>query len=257
MNKIIGIVSGKGGVGKTTLCANLAFALAAAGKKVIAIDGDIYLKNLDILLGMSDHTAYDLSDALSGKSPVVKSVQQNDLYPTLHFSSATQQDPRTPPDAQAFRKLCLLLRQEYDFVLIDAPAGIGGWVSSIIDCCDECIVVTTPDFTALRDAQRVAQVIREQHQPFSRLVINRVSPFMINRGQLQNVDDMMDAIAMPLLGLVPVDNSIVVYSNTGKSVISTKSACAGPFRNIADRLCGKQVPLDKYWSKNKNRRKTK
>ena len=145
------------------------------------------------------------------------------------------------------------LRTSYDFVLIDAPAGVGGWVRDIISCCDECVVVATPDLTALRDAQRVAQLIADIGSPPAKLVINKVSPTMINRGYLQNVDDMMDSVALPLLGLVPADDSILIYSNSGKPVSGSKSVCSGPFENIALRLCGKSVPLDRYWRKKKNR----
>lgn len=253
MNKIIGIVSGKGGVGKTTLCANLAFSLARNGKKVIAIDGDISLKNLDIPLGMTDKSAYDLTDILSGGCGLDKAVQQHDDYPNLHFIAAPQNSGGTDADFNGFSGLCRKLRDFYDFVLIDAPAGVGGWVRDIICCCDECIVVATPDLTALRDAQRVAQLTAENGNPPSRLVINKVNPSMINRGYLQNIDDMMDSVSLPLLGLVPTDDSIVVYSNSGKPVVGSKSVCSGPFLNISMRLCGKNAPLDKYWRKNKNR----
>lgn len=251
MNKIIGIVSGKGSVGKTTLCANAAFSLARAGKKVIAVDGDISLKNLDIPLGMTDKSAYDLTDILNG-CDLERAVQVHDDYPGLHFIAAPQ-EIESAPDSVKFRALCIRLRASYDFVLIDAPAGVGSWVQDIISCCDECVVVATPDLTALRDAQRVAQLIADIGSPPAKLVINKVSPTMINRGYLQNVDDMMDSVALPLLGLVPADDSIIIYSNSGKPVSGSKSVCSGPFENIALRLCGKSVPLDRYWRKKKNR----
>ncbi len=253
MNKIIGIVSGKGGVGKTTLCANIAFSLAYAGKRVIAIDGDISLKNLDIPLGMTDKSVYDFTDVLSGRCEIEKAVVRHDDCPKLHFIAAPQQADPDSYNAQGFARLCRQLRQTYDFVLIDAPAGVGKWVRDIIGCCDECIVVATPDLTSLRDAQRVVQLISDSGDPPSRLVINKVSPAMINRGYLQNVDDMMDSVALPLLGLVPTDDSIVIYSNSGKPVAGSKSVCAHPFENIAMRLCNHGVPLDKYWRKNKNK----
>lgn len=254
MNKIIGIVSGKGGVGKTTLCANIAFSLAASGKKVIAVDGDISLKNLDIPLGMTDKTAYDLSDVISGACTADGAIAQHDDYPGLYFISAPQ-SVSAVPDPEGLGKLCEELRREYDFVLIDAPAGVGEWVRGIIRCCDECVVVATPDLTSLRDAQRVVSLIADNGDAPSRLVINKVSPPMINRGYLQNIDDMMDSVSLPLLGLVPTDDSIVIYSNGGKPVYGSKSVCSGPFCNIAMRLCGKNVPLDRYWRKNKNRQK--
>lgn len=255
MNKIIGIVSGKGGVGKTTLCANLAFALAAEGKKVIAVDGDISLKNLDIPLGMSDKSPYDLADALRGTCSLDCAVQTHDDFSCLSFISAPSDGAENVLSYSGFYALCAKLKESYDFVLIDAPAGVGGWVKNIIRCCDECIAVATPDLTSLRDAQRIAQLISENGDPYTRLVINKISADMINRGYLQNVDDMMDSVALPLLGLVPTDDSIIVYSNCGKPVVGSRSVCSGPFENIARRLCGVNTPLDKYWRKKKNRRK--
>ena len=251
MNKIIGIVSGKGGAGKTTLCANIAFALAGIGKKVIAIDGNIGLKNLDIHLGMSDRTAFDLEDVLTGRAAADKAVQQHETYKNLFFISAPSTAVSEGGYAQKLCALCEKLRGDYDFVLVDAPAGIGDWVRAIIMCCDECVVTATPDLTSLRDAERVSQLIADCGNPYARLVINKVNPSLINRGYLQNIDDMMDSVSLPLLGLVPTDDAIVVYSNSGKPVIATKSVCAGPFMNIANRLCGKNVPLDKYWKRKK------
>lgn len=251
MNKIIGIVSGKGGAGKTTLCANIAFALAGIGKKVIAIDANVGLKNLDILLGMSDRTAFDLDDVLSGRAAADKAIQQHETYRNLYFISAPAV---TVWDGSYLQKLCDLcrdLRREYEFVLVDAPAGIGDWVRSVIVGCDECIVVATPDLTSLRDAECVSQLIADCGNRHARLVINKINPTLINRGYLKNIDDMMDGVSLPLLGLVPTDDALVIYSNSGKPVVTTKSVCAGPFMNIAERLCGKNVPLDKYWKRKK------
>ena len=249
MNKIVGIVSGKGGVGKTTLCANVAFALASKGKKVIAVDGDVSLKNLDILLGLSDSAVYDMSDVLNGRCELDRAIVKHPQYPFLDFLAAPQNAELTRAVADGFLRMCIELRSRYDFVLVDAPAGVGVWVRRIIDCCDRIIVVATPDLTSLRDAARVAELTRQCHDPDTRLVINRVNPSMINRGYLQSVDDMMDSVSLPLMGLIPTDDSIVIYSNAGKPVVGSRSICSAPFSNVAARLCGDYVPLDKYWRK--------
>lgn len=251
MGKIIGIVSGKGGVGKTTLCANLAFAFAKKGKSVIAIDGDIGLKNLDILLGMADKTAFDLTDILSGRCMISKAIQTHDTFLNLHFISASQSVDVGDIDKSSFRKLCRFLRDRYDYVLVDAPAGVGTGFKNIIDCCDIGVVVATPDLTSIRDAQKTASIISGIPGITSKLVINRVNPRMITKGYLQNVDDIMDSISLPLLGLVPADDGIIVCSNAGTPVVGTKSVCSGPFMNIADRLDGINAPLDNYWRKRK------
>lgn len=249
MSKIIGIVSGKGGVGKTTLCANLAFALAARGKNIIAIDGDIGLKNLDILLGMSDKSAFDLTDILCGRCTVSKAIQTHDKYHNLSFISASQTMSPEALDKDNFRKLCRYLREYYDYVLIDAPAGVGTIFKTIVGCCDECIVVATPDLTSIRDAEKTATMLASIPKLISKLVINKVEPKLINKGYLQNIDDIMDSISLPLIGLVPVDDMLILYSNRGVPVIKEKSICASPFMNIADRITGLSVPLDKLWRK--------
>lgn len=249
MSRIIGIVSGKGGVGKTTLCAGLGFALANRNKNVIAIDGDIGLKNLDILLGMSDNTAYDLTDILSGRCTVSKAIQVNHNYEKLHFISASQNAEAEDIDRKAFSRLCKHLRFYYDYVLIDAPAGLGSGFKNIIECCDECIIVATSDHTSIRDAQKTADIAANIPGLNTHLVLNKISPSMISKGYLDNIDDIIDSISVPLLGMLPSDDAVVVYSNMGKPIIDTKSVCAGPISNIAGRLTGENIPLDKYWRK--------
>ncbi len=249
MSKIIGIVSGKGGVGKTTLCANLSFALAKRGKNVIAIDGDIGLKNLDILLGMVDKSAFDLTDILTGRCMVSKAIQVHDDFANLHFISASQTSDCEDIDKVGFRKLCRYLRARYDYVLIDAPAGVGTGFDTIVESCDECVVVATPDLTSIRDAQKTAALLSRFTHLSSKLVINRVNPKMITKGYLKNIDDIMDSISLPLVGILPVDDELILYSNSGIPAVGTKSICSGPFMNIADRLCGINAPLDNYWRK--------
>ncbi len=249
MSKIIGIVSGKGGVGKTTLCAGLAFALATRGKNVIAIDGDIGLKNLDILLGMVDNNAFDLTDILSERCMISKALQVHDSYPNLHFISASQNADAGDIDKASFRKLCRYLRTHYDFVLVDAPAGLGEGFKTIVDSCDECVIVATSDLTSIRDAQRCADFLAGVNGLKSHLVLNKINPQMITKGYLQNVDDIIDSVSVALLGILPVDEKIIIHSNSGTPITTTKSVCAGPMKNIAARLIGEDVPLDKYWRK--------
>lgn len=249
MGKIIGIVSGKGGVGKTTVCSGLAFALASQGKKVIAIDGDIGLKNLDILLGMSDGTAYDLTDILANRCQISKAVQIHPNFSNLHFISASQTASAEDMEAHAFANLCRYLRGFYEFVLIDAPAGLGHGFKNIIGCCDECIVVATSDLTSIRDAQKTSAYVSSVEGLTPYLLLNKINPQMISRGYLQNIDDIIDSVSLPLIGMLPCDDKLVVYSNRGVPLTSTKSICARPMMNIASRLAGVSVPLDKYFRK--------
>lgn len=249
MSKIIGIVSGKGGVGKTTVCAGLAFALAARGKNVIAIDGDVGLKNLDILMGMSDNTAYDLTDILTERCQISKAVQVHHTYSNLHFISASQSAAAEDIDKLRFSRLCRYLRGFYDFVLVDAPAGLGQGFFNIIESCDECLVVATSDLTSIRDAQKTAALVSAVPGLTPFLVLNKINPQMISKGYLQNIDDIIDSVSLPLIGMLPSDDRLVIYSNSGVPLISTKSICARPMSNIAARIMGETVPLDKYWRK--------
>lgn len=249
MSKIIGIVSGKGGVGKTTICAGLAYAFAKREKSVIAIDGDIGLKNLDILLGMSDNTAYDLTDILTDRCMISKAIQINHNYPNLHFISASQNAVADDIDKRRFRKLCRYLRNYYDYVLIDAPAGLGTGFKNIIDSCDECVVVATSDLTSIRDAQKTADIVSQVQGLTPYLVLNKINPQMIAKGYLQNIDEIIDTISLRLIGLLPSDDKLVIYSNKGTPIVDTSSVCAGPMANIAGRIMGENIPLDKYWRK--------
>ena len=249
MSKIIGIVSGKGGAGKTTLCANLAFALAAEGKNVIAIDGDIGLKNLDILLGMTDGSAFDITDILAGRCTVSKAIQTHSEFPSLSFISASQSLKTDKINKDDFRRLCRYLRNFYDYVLIDAPAGVGETFMTIAFCCDECLVVATPDLTSIRDAEKTTSILSNVPGLITKLVINKINSKLINKGRLKNIDDIMDSISLPLAGLVPIDNDIILFSNSGKPIIGTKSVCAEPVLNIAKRLMGEDAPLAKIWRK--------
>ena len=158
MGDIISIVSGKGGVGKTTLCSFLSCALAARGKNVIAIDTDLGLKNLDILLGLESKAIFDISDVVSGRCDLSKAIVRHDTFPNLHFISAPQQ-VREKLNEALFCKVCETLSKDYDFVLIDAPAGLGEGCRCAVQAADKTIVVATPDLTSIRDAQKTVQEI--------------------------------------------------------------------------------------------------
>ncbi len=248
MGTIISIVSGKGGVGKTTLCANLAFALAMDGRAVIAIDGDMGLRNLDIVLGMESKTSFDLLDILEGRCPVGKAIAVHDTLQNLHFIPGSE-DYTASVDKQAFRRLCQYLGDHYEYVLIDAPAGVGQGFRNVVFSAQRCIVVSTPELTAVRDASRTAAIITKERSMPVELVINKVRKQMIKKGYLQNVDDVMDAVALPLLGLVPHSEQVVIRSNRGEVLPKNRSATAEAFKNIAGRLEGRDIPLAAFWRK--------
>lgn len=248
MGTVISIVSGKGGVGKTTLCANLAYALAMAGRTVIAIDGDTGLRNLDILLGMESKVPYDLQDILENRCPIAQAVAIHDRFPNLHFIPGSE-DYTAQIDRQAFRRLCHYLSTHYEYVLIDAPAGVGDGFQNAVFCAHRCIVVSTPDLTSVRDAGRTAGIVSQLRNMPTELVINKVRKQMIKKGYLQNVDQVMDSVSLPLLGLVPHDDEVVICSNRGEILPQSKSVTAKAFNNIAGRLQGEDVPLAAFWRK--------
>ncbi|MBQ7096147.1 MAG: septum site-determining protein MinD [Clostridia bacterium] len=248
MGTVISIVSGKGGVGKTTICANLAFALAQSGRTVIAIDGDMGLRNLDILLRMEDKSAYDLLDILEERCPISKGISAHDLYPNLHFISGAD-DYNAKIDRGAFRKLCRYLADHYEYVLIDAPAGVGEGFKDAVFCAHRCIVVSTPDLTAVRDASRTAAIILAERKMRVELIINKVRKQMIKKGYLQNVDQVMDSVALPLIGLVPHDEAAVISANQGEVLAGKKSVIGRALINIAGRLQGEDIPLASFWRK--------
>ena len=248
MGEIVGIVSGKGGVGKTTLCASLAFSLAAAGKKVLCIDGDKGLKNLDLLLGMESQTVFDLSDVLYERVSLKKALAAHPEYPALQLLSAAH-DYSEKIEPVALRALCERVREQYDFILIDAPAGIGEGFEGATHAADRALVVATPDITSIHDAQRTAALIFEKRKMPVHLIINRVRPQLMNRGEMSNVDEMMDSIGLPLMGLIPEDEQVIVCSNRHDIVVRSRAVSAAAFQNIAARLSGKQVPLASFWRK--------
>lgn len=248
MGTVISIVSGKGGVGKTTLCANLAFSLALAGHSVIAIDGDMGLRNLDILLGLESKAPYDLLDILEERCSISQGIVVHDTLPSLHFIPGSE-DYTAKIDRHAFRKLCRWLGDHYEYVLIDAPAGVGEGFRDVMFCAQRCIVVSTPDLTAVRDAGRTAAIIAGFRPVRTELVINKVRKQMIKKGYLQNVDQVMDSISLPLLGLVPHDEGVVISSNRGEILPQTRSITAEAFKNIAKRLEGEDISLAPFWRK--------
>ena len=247
MGEIICIVSGKGGVGKTTLSAYLALSLATKDKKVVCIDCDKGLNNLDITLGMEEKTIFDLSDVLSERCPLHKALVTHSTVRGLSLIPAPL-DFRAQIGEKELRKLCKELAASFDFVILDCPAGLGEGFGSAIHAADRALVVATPDVTSIRDASRAASVIAEQERIPVHLIINRMRPAFVKKGYFANVDNIMDEIGLPLLGIVPEDEKIMVCSGCRRSLLEEKKAIStDPLQRIAARLSGKNVPLSPIW----------
>lgn len=244
MGSVIVITSGKGGTGKTSLCAGLGFALTELGCTVLCIDADVGLRNLDIALGMTDSVLMDFADVIEGRTSLHRAAALHPSEAKLSLLTAPLLLEQDAGMEEGFRLLLLEARAQYDYILIDSPAGLGLGFRLATCAADEAIVLATDDMSALRDAQRVVAALSPAI-PVIRLVVNRVRPKLLQRLGL-TVDDLMDNVGLPLLGLVPEDAQVLVSSNAGKPLLqnNTKGA-ARAYRNIARRLQGLAVPLMK------------
>lgn len=239
--KVVLFASGKGGVGKSSLAAGCGYALAQRGRKTLLVDADSGLRAQDLLLGVADRTVFDVGDVLAGRCEPGRAIIETS-YPGLHLLPAMLEGE---PEAEAFRELLRGLAHFYGFVLVDAPAGVGAGVKAPAGAADTAVLVTTPEPVAVRDAGRAAQILRAQGVPELRLVINRVEPRLIRKKVLPNLDDVIDAAAVRLLGAVPEDKQVVAAAVLGRPVSLLRHGAGQAVRNIAARLDGEEVPLMK------------
>jgi septum site-determining protein MinD len=242
--KVLTITSGKGGVGKTTATANIAVALAALGAKVVCIDGDIGLRNLDVVLGLENRIVYDLVDVVEGRARLRQAMIKDKRLPELHLIPAAQTRDKAAVSPSDMIRVCDELRPEFDFILIDSPAGIERGFRNSIAAADQILVVTNPEVSAVRDADRVIGLIEAEEKGPGLLVLNRVKPEMVKRGDMLSTEDVLDILAVTLLGIVPEDEGVLVSSNRGTpAALDEKSRSGQAFRNIARRLRGEEVPF--------------
>jgi septum site-determining protein MinD len=242
--KVVTVTSGKGGVGKTTSVANLAVALALRGQKVVCIDGDIGLRNLDVVLGLENRIVYDLVDVVEGRCRLRQAMIRDKRLPELHLIPAAQTRDKTAVSPSDMVRLCDELRPEVDWVLIDSPAGIERGFKNAIAAADRVIVMTNPEVSAVRDADRVVGLLEADEKGPAALVINRLDPAMVRRGDMLSVEDVLDLLAIDLIGIVPEDDGVIVASNRGQPLaLDAKSRAGQAFQNIARRLMGEEVPF--------------
>jgi septum site-determining protein MinD len=242
--RIITITSGKGGVGKTTATANISVALAMRGQRVIALDADIGLRNLDVVMGLENRIVYDLVDAVEGRCRVRQAMVRDKRLPELYLLPAAQTRDKTAVTPEQMVEVCEDLRSEFDFILIDSPAGIEQGFRNAIAPADEAVVVTTPEVSAVRDADRIIGLIEAAEKEPARLLINRLRPEMVEREDMLNIDDVLDILSIDLLGVVPEDEQIIIATNRGRPLALEDHARAGEaFSNIARRILGEDVPL--------------
>lgn len=244
MGESLAVVSGKGGVGKTAVAAGVGSCLAALGKKIICVDADFGLRNLDIVMGLSESALFDLGDVLSGRASLEKAVIRHPVAQNLFLLAAPMDMTDADIDGKAFRRIIERLSEQYDFCIVDCSAGISGGFRAACGAVDRAIVVATTDVASLRDSQRVGFELEDMGVSDVRLVINRVRPKLIKKRDMLNVDDAMDMTGLRLLGVIPEDDNVITCTNHGVLLIlQEETGAAQAYLNIARRLCGARVPV--------------
>ncbi len=241
---VITITSGKGGVGKTTATANLSVALALNKQKVAAIDADIGLRNLDVVMGLENRIVYDLVDVVDGVCRLKQAMIKDKRIEGLYLIPAAQTRDKTAVSPEDMATICKELRSEFDYILIDSPAGIEQGFKNAVAPADKVIIITTPEVSAVRDADRIIGLIEAEEKGPGSLIINRLRPDMIKRGDMLNIEDVLDILGIELVGVVPDDETIIISTNKGVPVALENNSLAGQaFKNVSQRLMGKTVPF--------------
>jgi septum site-determining protein MinD len=242
--RVVTITSGKGGVGKTTATANIGAALASNGWKVVCIDADIGLRNLDVVMGLENRIVYDLVDVIEGRCRLRQAMIRDKRLPELYLIPAAQTRDKSAVSPSDMIRLCDDLRPEFDWVLIDSPAGIERGFRNAVAPADVVLVITNPEVSAVRDADRIIGLVEAEEKGPAKLVINRIKPSMVKRGEMLTMEDVTELLAIELIGLIPDDENIITGTNRGTPIVlDGKSKAGQAFGNIARRLSGEEVPF--------------
>ena len=243
--RVIVITSGKGGVGKTTTSANIGTALAKEGYKVVLIDTDLGLRNLDLLLGLENRIVYTIVDVIEERCKLKQALVKDKKNPNLSLLAAAQTRDKSAVNAEQLKEICNKLKEKNDFVLIDCPAGIEQGFQNAIAGASEAVVVTTPEMSAIRDADRIIGLLNAREEMTStRLLLNRVRPNLIKNNEMMSVDDVVGILEIPLLGIIPEDTGIITSTNKGEPIVNDEHSLAGQaYRNVAKRILGEEVPF--------------
>ncbi|HHW44670.1 MAG TPA: septum site-determining protein MinD [Desulfotomaculum sp.] len=244
MSEVIVITSGKGGVGKTTTTANLGAGLAALGHRVVMVDADIGLRNLDVVLGLENRIVYDITDVTGGHCRLRQALIKDKRFESLFLLPAAQTKDKTAVSPEQMRELCQELREEFEYIFIDCPAGIEQGFRNAIAGADRAIVVTTPEVSAVRDADRVIGLLEAAELREPKLIINRLRQRMVRHGDMMSIDDIIDILAVDLLGVIPEDDMVIISTNRGEPVVQDERSRSGQaYRNIVRRIKGEPVPM--------------
>lgn len=249
--RVIVVTSGKGGVGKTTTTSNISVALARGGHKVVAVDADIGLRNLDVMMGLENRVVYNFIDVLEGTCRLNQALVRDKRVDNLFLLPAAQTRTKESVNSAQMEELCDMLRKEFDFIILDSPAGIEGGFRNAAVGADEALVITTPEVPAVRDADRIIGLLESMGKAPIRLIVNRLRAQMVRDGEMLDVTDVLDILAIGLIGVVPEDDSVVKSANRGEPLtFSDTSPAALAFQRIATRLTGQDVPFPKFDEEN-------
>ena len=243
MGEVIVITSGKGGVGKTTTTANIGIGLSGLGKKVLVIDTDLGLRNLDVVMGLENRIVYNLVDVINGNCRLKQALVRDKRFPELYLLPSAQTKDKSSVSPEQMKKLVDDLRDEYDFVLLDCPAGIEQGFQNAIAGAERSIVVTTPEVSAIRDADRIIGLLETSGIKKNQLLINRIRIDMVRRGDMMSVDDVTEILAIELLGVIPDDKQVVIATNQGEPVVGEGSQAGAAYDRVCRRLTGEEIPV--------------
>lgn len=243
MGEVIVITSGKGGVGKTTTTANIGAGLSQLEKKVVIIDTDLGLRNLDVVMGLENLIVYNLVDVIEGKCRLKQALIRDRRYENLYLLPSAQTKDKTAISPGQMKKLTEELKEEYDYILLDCPAGIEQGFQNAIAGADRAFVVTTPEVSAIRDADRIIGLLETHGIRSMDLIINRIRVDMVKRGDMMSVDDVTEILAIPLIGIIPDDERVVIGTNQGVPVIGMDSLAGEAYTNICRRILGEEIPF--------------
>lgn len=258
MSEVIVITSGKGGVGKTTTSANLGTGLVVEGKRVALVDTDIGLRNLDVVMGLENRIVYDLVDVVEGTCKLNQALIKDKRYAGLYLLPAAQTRDKMAVSEEQMKAVIADLKEQFDYVIVDCPAGIEHGFKNAIAAADSAVVITIPEVSAVRDADRIIGLLNANGISEPKLVINRIKPEMVRRGDMMSIEDTLDILGVPLLGIIPEDENIIRSSNLGEPIVTSNFRAGAAYRNIVKRLMGQEVPfmnLDEgqgFFSKLKN-----
>lgn len=242
MSEVIVVTSGKGGVGKTTTSANVGTGLAMLNKKVVLIDTDIGLRNLDVVMGLENRIVYNLVDVVEGNCRMKQALIKDRRYDNLFLLPSAQTRDKTAVSPEQMKKLTDELRDEYDYVILDCPAGIEQGFKNAIAGADRALIVTTPEVSSIRDADRIIGLLQANDIRRIDLIINRIRVDLVRRGDMMSNDDVIEILAISLIGAVPDDENIVIASNQGEPLVGSSSLAGQAYMNIVRRILGEEVP---------------